>query len=103
MEPVRLQEVIGTTPRTGEVEPRREHDHTDVRGRATPGAATERSRVESGTETGSDARLHGCTTARMQEIERLRRQSRGGRRNKETESRMPKPRIWVGVGRLIDI
>ena len=24
-------------------------------------------------------RLHGCTTARMQEVERLRRQSRGGR------------------------
>jgi len=23
--------------------------------------------------------LHGCTTARMQEVERLRRQSRGGR------------------------
>ncbi len=48
-------EVIGTTPWMGKVELCRD-DHTDVGGRILPGANIEQqSRVESGTETESNA------------------------------------------------
>ncbi len=62
----------------GRLQGRRRYDYMEVIGRVEPGAETERTSGTRSRGRTMSGRLYGSTTARMQKVERLRRQSRGG-------------------------